>query len=94
MIGREGCAILTPAADARASRQHALVRLCGEAIEVQDLDSSNGTYLDERRLSMVTRWPAGGVLRCGQTTFRLIGEAPPPRSAPTMMMTTAYVRWT
>ena len=87
-IGREGCAILTPASDSRASRQHAMVRLRGDGIEVQDLESTNGTYIDEQRLGTTTAWAMGQVLRCGQTTFQLIADPPVSlRSAPTIAST-------
>ncbi len=84
-IGRENCPIVTPASDSRASRVHAMVRLCGDTVEVQDLQSSNGTYLDEQRINTITPWKAGQALRCGSTTFHLQYEPEPQRSAPTMM---------
>ncbi|MEI6520374.1 MAG: FHA domain-containing protein [bacterium] len=86
-IGREECSILTSASDYRASRQHAKVRLQGDYVEVEDLNSTNGTYINEQRLRIATPWHQGQVLRCGQATFQLIGESVAMRNAPTMMST-------
>jgi hypothetical protein len=88
-IGREACTILTPAGDGKASRRHALVRLQGGEVEVQDLQSTNGSFLDDQRIGSVAAWPVGQALRCGQTTFHLEGEPAPARSAPSLLSTSA-----
>ncbi len=73
-IGREpGCEILVP--DSRASRRHAKVTV-GEdgGLQVEDLGSSNGTFVDEQRITEQTPLPLGARLRIGDTVFRVDAE--------------------
>ena len=76
IIGREVGNVLIPESDARSSRSHALVRVRNGAVEVEDLKSLNGTFLDEVRVDDVTTWEIGQTLRCGRTLFRLGGDPP------------------
>jgi serine/threonine protein kinase len=54
-------------ADTAASRHHARVAFDGQTVTVTDLNSTNGTYLQDSRLlpGIVHPWPAGVALRIG-----------------------------
>jgi hypothetical protein len=63
--------------DAEVSRLHAVLRaLPGGALEVEDLGSTNGTYVDEQRTTRTAMLHPGSELRVGTTVLRLIGGAP------------------
>ncbi len=64
--------------DARLSRRHArtLRRRAGRAI-IEDLGSTNGTWVNDERLSAPHVCVTGDILRVGQSTFEL-EVAPPP----------------
>jgi pSer/pThr/pTyr-binding forkhead associated (FHA) protein len=69
-IGRgDGCAIRL--ADTYASQVHA--RLYGEngAWYVEDLGSTNGTYLNDRRVAQPVEVHAGDVVKIGKTVLEL-----------------------
>lgn len=57
--------------DAQISRRHALLRRRGDLWEVEDLDSTNGTFVNDVPVSGVTALGPGDTLRVGQTTMRL-----------------------
>jgi pSer/pThr/pTyr-binding forkhead associated (FHA) protein len=64
------------------SRHHVLVRPIGYSLEVIDLGSANGTYVNGTRVRAPTRLRDGDVLRIGQIALKLTapeeqGEAPP-----------------
>ena len=81
--------------DARLSRRHARIFIDGQGQAiVEDLGSTNGTWVNEERLSAPHICVTGDVLRVGQSTFEL-EVAPPvterteadvvaPRTAPTV----------
>jgi pSer/pThr/pTyr-binding forkhead associated (FHA) protein len=50
-IGRTGCDIVLD--DGELSRQHALIAINGTSARLQDLDSTNGTYVGEDRIQQV-----------------------------------------
>ncbi|MFB3739821.1 MAG: FHA domain-containing protein, partial [Candidatus Velamenicoccus archaeovorus] len=69
-IGRDaGCEITVD--DAYVSQQHA--RLYGEdgSWYVEDLGSTNGTYLNDRRVAAPAPVHAGDVVRIGKTVLEL-----------------------
>jgi pSer/pThr/pTyr-binding forkhead associated (FHA) protein len=72
-IGRENSVVLFEA-DGEVSRNHATVRTSDEGIVVEDLGSTNGTYVNERRITEPTTLNRGDILRVGQT--RLDVEIP------------------
>lgn len=82
VIGREG-EIRLP--EPQVSRHHAAVQPVPAGIEVTDLDSLNGTWVDGRRVTGSVTVSAGGRLSVGSTTFSvevpLRGPAPGPEAA-------------
>jgi hypothetical protein len=64
----------TPPADiivpgAGVSRAHCLVELSGEKLRVTDLNSTNGTYIDNKRIDRSAILPVGSILRIGNVSF-------------------------
>lgn len=55
---------------ADVSRVHCQVRIVDHVLEVEDLASTNGTFVDGVRVLGVRRVGVGSVLRLGQHTFR------------------------
>jgi len=68
-------------ADNAASRHHARVAFDGRTVTVTDLNSTNGTYLQDSRLlpGIVHPWPAGAPLRIGAHWLKYeVERAPVP----------------
>ena len=59
--------------DPSLSRKHCRVRHNGEYIELEDLGSSNGTFVNGRKIDTATARP-GDVVRFGELVFRLEGD--------------------
>lgn len=58
--------------DTLVSREHASVRLCDDgSVEVTDLSSTNGTFLNAAKITAPTRMEAHDVLRVGDVELRL-----------------------
>jgi pSer/pThr/pTyr-binding forkhead associated (FHA) protein len=57
--------------DDYASTRHARLSLQGEEWYVEDLGSTNGTYLDRAKVSGPTRVPLGTPIRIGKTVIEL-----------------------
>ena len=51
------------------SREHCMVELAAEKLRVHDLNSTNGTYIDNKRVSDAAILPVGSVLRVGNVSF-------------------------
>jgi pSer/pThr/pTyr-binding forkhead associated (FHA) protein len=64
------------------SRRHASLRLDGATVVVRDLDSANGTWLNEERVFDATRAEHGDVLRLGVVELRLEIDARAPDHDP------------
>jgi class 3 adenylate cyclase len=77
-IGRECDGVLI--SDAQASRRHALISLRGRDVMIEDLRSTNGTFLDGQRVEMPVLLRIGSVLGIGDTTIELVEPASPGRS--------------
>ena len=60
--------------DPAISRRHALVRAVGGLVEIDDLDSLNGTWVNGRRIEATTQLQPGDVVRLGSSVLEL--EAP------------------
>lgn len=52
------------------SREHCMIGLANDELLVTDLNSTNGTYIDDVRISRATVLPVGSVLRLGQISLR------------------------
>jgi FHA domain len=50
---------------AEVSRTHCRIDVDGDAVNVTDLKSTNGTFVDNKRLSGTAPWPHGTLLRIG-----------------------------
>jgi hypothetical protein len=54
---------------AGVSRAHCLVELVGDEVRVSDLNSTNGTYIDNKRIGHAAILAVGSVLRVGNVSF-------------------------
>ena len=69
-IGREGTDIVLP--DPEVSRKHAVMRVLesgGAAVE--DLGSTNGTYVNDERIAELTTIDVGDIVRFGNTLWHV-----------------------
>jgi len=66
-VGRGGQNDLVLTGDEFASARHARVEVRGDGAWVQDLESTNGTYVNGARVTGAQRLAAGDVLRIGET---------------------------
>lgn len=57
-------------ADRSVSREHCMIGLANDELFVTDLNSTNGTYIDDVRISRATILPVGSVLRIGEVALR------------------------
>ncbi|EEP71398.1 hypothetical protein MCAG_01725 [Micromonospora sp. ATCC 39149] len=56
--------------DPHLSRRHASVRLTGDGVWLEDLGSTNGTWLNDRRIEVPELLSDGDVIRLGRTELR------------------------
>jgi Inner membrane component of T3SS, cytoplasmic domain len=70
-VGRGGQNDLVLTGDEFASARHARIEVRGDGVWVQDLDSTNGTYVNGSRVAGAQRLDAGDVLRVGETDLRM-----------------------
>jgi len=63
-----------PLSDADASREHAYVERCGNAVMVRDLGAKNGTWLGESRApaNRDVVWRPAQMMRIGRTVLALV----------------------
>ncbi len=52
------------------SREHCVVGLANDELLVTDLNSTNGTYIDDERVHRATILPVGSVVRLGQISLK------------------------
>lgn len=57
-------------ADPRVSRVHCLVELADDRLQVSDLNSTNGTYIDGRRIHGRAFLDLGAVIQVGDASFQ------------------------
>lgn len=69
-IGRSGDSRLVLRDDV-TSTHHARLMLWNDQWMIQDLDSTNGTFVDSKRVSIPTPVPMNTPIRIGTTTFEL-----------------------
>ncbi|HZT94689.1 MAG TPA: FHA domain-containing protein [Gaiellaceae bacterium] len=70
-VGRGGQNDLVLSGDEFASARHARIEVRGDGVWIQDLDSTNGTYVNGSRVTGAERVGAGDVLRVGETDLRV-----------------------
>jgi hypothetical protein len=70
-VGRGGQNDLVLTGDDFASGRHARIELRGDGVWVQDLDSTNGTFVNGSRVAGAQRLDQGDVLRVGETDLRV-----------------------
>jgi class 3 adenylate cyclase len=76
-IGRDPSNQVCLSEDQLVSRFHCTIRVTGDGLVVEDLASSNGTYLGERRLGGPEPLPVPSVLTIGDTRLAVV-PAPNP----------------
>jgi predicted component of type VI protein secretion system len=84
-IGREGADITLD--DDQVSRSHARVSVAGATITIEDLGSTNGTFVNGAKIDGATTLAPGDTVRIGATTFALEADAerePEPVPEPAM----------
>jgi len=67
--------------DSQVSRRHAILALRGDGARILDDRSSNGTYVNGRRVT-VAYLSDGDVLRFGRAVFRYVEVAPRRKAQP------------
>ena len=72
-IGREGCEIVIP--DPEVSRRHAAVRKLDSGLAIEDLGSTNGTFVNDKRVTGIAEVKEGDRLRVGNTVWQLRAPA-------------------
>jgi FHA domain len=70
-IGRGGQNDLVLDGDEFASARHARIEARTDGVWVEDLDSTNGTYVNGARVAGAHRLAAGDILRVGETDLRV-----------------------
>ena len=66
-IGREGCEVNLN--DPEVSRRHAEIRTSGGSLGIEDLGSTNGTFVNEKRITGLTVLSHGDTVRVGGTVW-------------------------
>lgn len=74
IIGRVDAGIMLD--DDEVSRYHAIVRVGDGGADITDLGSTNGTFVDGRRLSGRAALGDGSVIRVGQTELQVVASGP------------------
>lgn len=75
VLGREGATITLD--DEETSRRHAAIRVVDNKTIIEDLGSTNGTFVDGRRIDAPTELKGGEKIKLGQTVFHLEVEVAP-----------------
>jgi hypothetical protein len=70
-VGRGGQNDLVLDGDEFASARHARIEARGDGVWVQDLDSTNGTFVNGARVVGAERMSPGDILRVGETDLRV-----------------------
>src|SRR3954453_5925272 len=73
-VGREGCDVNLM--DPEVSRHHAAIRDQGGSLAIEDLGSTNGTFVNGKRVEVVTVLRDGDTVRLGTTVWSIRSSAP------------------
>ena len=76
--------------DQFVSRHHVLVRRIGYSVEVMDLGSANGTYVNGTRVRALTRLQDGDMLRIGRISLKVAAPGEQDRAADTGQRAAGY----
>jgi pSer/pThr/pTyr-binding forkhead associated (FHA) protein len=68
-IGRQDADLVLE--DPEVSRRHAVLRRSGESVVIEDLDSTNGTFVDGERIRKAITVGPGDQVRVGRTTLEI-----------------------
>lgn len=79
VLGRASDVEIQIVDDANVSRRHVRLIVTADVVEVEDLGSSNGTWLDGKLVQHPMRMPVGARLRVGYEEFELRRLRPPRR---------------
>lgn len=80
VVGRENADLTV--ADEEVSRRHLAVRPHEDGVELEDLGSTNGTFVDGARLSAVVVVSSGARVILGETELEIEIEVPEPEPDP------------
>ena len=69
VLGREDADVAL--SDAEVSRRHAAFRPVSDGVEVEDLGSRNGTFVNEQRVQDKVTLTSSAIVRVGQTQLRI-----------------------
>jgi pSer/pThr/pTyr-binding forkhead associated (FHA) protein len=69
VIGREDAGLTIE--DEELSRRHAILRTLAEGVEIEDLGSRNGTFVNGQRIQGPTRLAASDSLKLGRSVFAI-----------------------
>ena len=69
VIGRENSDLVVP--DTEMSRRHAVLRAVERGVEVEDLGSMNGTFVNGERIASPVTLTSSGTLRLGTTEMEI-----------------------
>jgi hypothetical protein len=78
VLGRQADLVID---DPQVSRRHAALRPAGGRLEVEDLGSLNGTWVNGVRVHGTVRLAPGDRVRLGDTAFEVEGAAVPAAAA-------------
>jgi FHA domain len=71
VIGRHDVAFTID--DPQISRRHAVLRPGDDRLEIEDLGSRNGTWVNDRRIDSPTSLAPGDVIRIGTCSLEVVG---------------------
>ena len=89
VVGREDAGLTIE--DEEISRRHAVIRPGDGGIEIEDLGSTNGTYVNGVRIEGATRLAGGDTVKLGKSVLQVesvraaatvAAAVPPPPAAP------------
>jgi hypothetical protein len=82
VVGRENADVTV--SDAEVSRRHLAVRPHEDGVELEDLESTNGTFVDGARLSAVVVVSSSARVIVGETELEIEVDEPEPRFDPSL----------
>jgi FHA domain len=80
VVGRENADLTVP--DEEVSRRHLAMRPHEDGVELEDLGSTNGTFVDGARLAAVVVVSSGARVVLGETQLEIEVEVPEPELDP------------